>query len=67
LTPVLLWVDPFTLPLKWIAARGQLGASKSANANRHHWMQAHPEPAITMQSGSATKGHETTKTKYPMG
>jgi hypothetical protein len=56
-----------SLPLKWIAARGRLGTSKSANANRHHWRQAYPEPAITMQSGSATKGHETTKTNHPMG
>ena len=56
-----------SLPLKWIAARGRLGTSKSANANRHHWRQAHPEPAITMQSGSATKGHDTTKTNHPMG
>ena len=34
-----------TLPLKWIAARVQLGTSKSANAKLHLWMKANPEQA----------------------
>jgi putative transposase len=33
-----------TLPIKWIAARLQLGTSKSANSNLHRWMQ-HEKPA----------------------
>jgi hypothetical protein len=41
-----------TLPLKWLAARVRLGASKSANQNLHQWMQAHPEPARKPQSGN---------------
>ena len=33
-----------TMPLKWIAARVQLGTSKSANCNVHRWMKANPKP-----------------------
>jgi len=33
-----------TLPIKWIAARLQLGTSKSANSNLHRWMQ-HDKPS----------------------
>jgi len=47
------------LPLKWIAARVRLGTSKSANANLHRWMQAHPEPARKPPSATAAKEHGT--------
>jgi REP element-mobilizing transposase RayT len=36
-----------TLSIKGIAARVQLGSSKSANAQLHRWMQAHAEPGFT--------------------
>jgi REP element-mobilizing transposase RayT len=35
-----------TLPIKWIAARVQLGTSKSANAPLHDWMRTHGNVAI---------------------
>jgi hypothetical protein len=35
-----------TLPIKWIAARVQLGTSKSANASLHNWMRTHGSVAI---------------------
>ena len=38
-----------TLPVKWIAARLQLGALKSANAMLHFWMRAHDASASTQQ------------------
>jgi hypothetical protein len=35
-----------TLPIKWIAARVQLGTSKGANASLHNWMRTHGSVAI---------------------
>ncbi len=35
-----------TMPLKWIAARVNLGSSKSANAKLHRWLKTNaPSPA----------------------
>jgi len=35
-----------TLPIKWIAARLQMGSSKSVKSMLHHWMHAHEKTAI---------------------
>jgi hypothetical protein len=39
-----------TLPVKWIAGRVQLGTSKGANRNLHHWMKNHPVSAVSAHS-----------------
>jgi REP element-mobilizing transposase RayT len=39
-----------TLSIKWIAARLQLGTTKSANAMLHHWIQTHEKPQKTTSS-----------------
>ena len=39
-----------TLPVKWIAARVQLGTSKGANRNLHEWMKNHPVSAVNLPS-----------------
>ena len=36
-----------TLPLKWIAARLQMGTTKSARPMRHHWMHYHAKQPCT--------------------
>ena len=36
-----------TLPLKWIAARLQMGTTKSARPMLHHWMQYHAKQPCT--------------------
>src|SRR5438552_11212289 len=33
------------LPIKWIAARLQMGSSKSVKSMLHHWMHVHEKPA----------------------
>jgi len=41
------------LPLKWIAARVQLGTSKSANGKLHAWMKAQAQPVAQSSIVSA--------------
>ena len=36
-----------TLPLKWIAARLQMGTWKSTKSKLHGWMRAHEKTSIT--------------------
>ena len=49
-----------TLPLKWIAARVRLGASKSASAKLHLWMQANP---TSLHAGARGGREKTTRTR----
>ena len=41
------------LPLKWIAARVQLGTPKSANGKLHAWMKAQAQPVAESSIVSA--------------
>ena len=44
-----------TLPLKWIAQRAHLGASKAVNKNSHQWMQAHPAATVRQEKATMNK------------
>jgi REP element-mobilizing transposase RayT len=41
-----------TLPLKWIAARVNLGSTKSANAKLHLWMKTHGPSPVALRVAS---------------
>jgi hypothetical protein len=42
--------------VKWIAARVQLGTSKGANRNLHHWMKNNPVSVVN--AGAVPKESE---------